>query len=261
MLDGLPKEQAAVLREKFDAFYKEASKALQSKNKEKEEDENMKRLKRWPDGRVTIPKKMVADLVKLGKIAAEKHTFKPGDVVRWKTGLEHRDLGEDGLAVVTQVLDTPHRKPSKGRGHEDEILDIVIGTIVDSALPDSGIDDVFVELHTEKRRLEPAGSVEGEYVTKLRERHAKFAERERPFQKGDVVSWKEGMINKLVPKMGMPSIVVSVKETPEYYNELDTDSPYFCEPIDLIVLTEVNEKEGSFVMVGVDSRRMKLANQ
>lgn len=266
MLDELPKEQVAALRKKFDEFVEEASKALQAKNQVRE-DESMKGLKRWPDGRVTIPKKMVAELVELGRTAIEEHAFKPGDIVRWKPGLEHRDLGESGIAIVTQVLDAPRRqkkrsagKPSTGRGHEDEVLDIVIGTIVGLHADTDLVPEMFLELHTEKRRLEPAENPDRAYAAKLMSMYNELVESDGPFQKGDVVVWKERLVNKVVPSLGMPAIVVSVKEAPAYYDGDETDSPYFWEPIDLVVLTEVNEDKDTSLMVGVDSRRMKHAN-
>lgn len=266
MLDELPKEQVAALRKKFDEFVEEASKALQAKNQVRE-DESMKGLKRWPDGRVTIPKKMVAELVELGRTAIEEHAFKPGDIVRWKPGLEHRDLGESGIAIVTQVLDAPRRqkkrsagKPSTGRGHEDEVLDIVIGTVVGLHADTDLVPEMFLELHTEKRRLEPAENPDRAYAAKLASMYNELVESDGPFQKGDVVVWKERLVNKVVPSLGMPAIVVSVKEAPAYYDGDETDSPYFWEPIDLVVLTEVNEDKDTSLMVGVDSRRMKHAN-
>lgn len=270
MLDELPKEQVAALRKKFDEFVEEASKALKARNQAHKEDESTARgLKRWPDGRVTVPKKMVAELAELGRAAAEEHAFRPGDIVRWKPGLAHRDLGESGIAVVTQVLETPRRRrrkqkqqhPYGDRGHEDEVLDIVIGTIVDSSATTDIVPEMFLELHTERRRLEPADNADRLHVSRLTSMYRELVERsDGPFQKGDIVVWKEGMVNKAVPSLGMPAVVVSVKEAPACYDEDDTDSPYFCEPIDLVVLTEISEDKDVSLIVGVDSRRMKHAN-
>lgn len=258
MLDSLPEEQAAALRKKFEAFVEEASKAIKAQKQSCEED-NLRGLKRWPDGRVTVPKGMVADLVELGKAAAEEHAFKPGDIVQWKRGLENRDLGESGIAVVTQVLAKPRTKlplNPKDKGHEVEVLDIVVGILFES----EKMGDVFLELHTEKRRLEPADPADADapYAVKLKAKFAELEERGNVFQKGDIVVWKEGLANKVLPSFDMPSIVMEVKDTPMYCDEPDTGSPYFCEPIDLIVLTEIDEDKGKTLMVGVDSRRMRI---
>lgn len=262
MLEELPEAQATALRQTFEAFLDEATKALTAR-KQSGDGECRSCLKRWADGRVTVPKSLVADLVELGRSAATEHAFKTGDVVQWKAGLAHRDLGAAGIAVVTQVLPAPRNGAVGGTGYEDEVLDVVVGTFFTLG---AGAEHkrVFVELHTEQRRLEPAVLTEGTAAVarELKSMFKKLCERDRPFRAGDVVVWKQGLENKAMPFAGMPSVVVSVEDgTPLLCEGPSTDSPYFCEPLDLFVLTEVNEETSSAVVVGVDSRRMTLAKQ
>ena len=261
MLEELPEAQAAALRRTFEAFLDEATKALTAR-KQNGDGECRGCLKRWADGRVTVPKALVADLVELGRSAATEHVFEAGDVVQWKAGLAHRDLGAAGIAVVTQVLPEPRKGAcGDGTGYEDEVLDVVVGTFFTLG---AGAERrrVFVELHTEQRRLEPAVLTEGTAAVARELQHTfkKLCERDRPFRAGDVVVWKQGLENKAVPFVGMPSVVVSVEDgAPLLCEGPSTDSPYFCEPLDLFVLTEVDEEAPRAVVVGVDSRRMALA--
>jgi len=80
------------------------------------------------------------------------HTFKPGDLIQWKSlSLCNKALPEfNQPAVVVEVLETPLRDTSKsfGSAHAAESYDIIIG-IIDS-------DGDFMTYFAESRRYQPA---------------------------------------------------------------------------------------------------------
>ena len=82
----------------------------------------------------------------------------------------------------------------------------------------------------------------------------KLNEKNPGFKPGDIVDWKFGMKNK---KSTGPFVVVEVLEVPiTDHNENDSGSPYFREPLDLVLGRFIGE--GEFITFYYDSRRMEL---
>ena len=80
----------------------------------------------------------------------EKHTFSPGDVVRWKLGLKNRRFPEyDAPALVACALAEPVLDPTNAAGspYFREPLDLIICRM------DADEDMVF--LYCDSRRFEP----------------------------------------------------------------------------------------------------------
>ena len=80
-----------------------------------------------------------------------KHTFKPGQFVRWKEGLKNKSLPEYNTpAIVWETLPSPIFDNTKtitaGSKYFKEPLDIVLGVMDEGA---------FILLHYDSRRLEP----------------------------------------------------------------------------------------------------------
>jgi len=82
---------------------------------------------------------------------------------------------------------------------------------------------------------------------------------ERPFRPGDIVVWKEGCSNRKRPKTGEPAVVVEVLPKPLYGEEKSTGSPYFHEPLDIVL--GMLDDDGDFVRYCYDRRRFRLAVQ
>jgi hypothetical protein len=79
-----------------------------------------------------------------------KHQFKPGQIVRWKTGLQNKRLPRVGdPAIVMSLENPPLRDPEKSAGsaYFNEPLDVALG-LVDS-------DGDFVTFLFDSRRFEP----------------------------------------------------------------------------------------------------------
>jgi hypothetical protein len=70
---------------------------------------------------------------------------------------------------------------------------------------------------------------------------------------GDIVKWKSGLKNKKKPDYGVPSIVVEVLDKPIYDEENQAGSPYFKEPLDLL-LGSIDD-DGDFNVYHYDKRR------
>ncbi len=73
------------------------------------------------------------------------------------------------------------------------------------------------------------------------------------FKVGDLVKWKNGLKNRKLPKKYQPAVVVAVLDTPILNIEDNSGSPYFREPLD-IVLGVVSE-DGVFNTYYYDKRR------
>jgi len=89
-------------------------------------------------------------LIKYFKIFNVNHSFKEGELVRWKQGMKNRIKPRyDEPMVVLEVLDKPVISESKESGstYFREPLDIVLGRIDD--------DGDFVSFYYDSRRFEP----------------------------------------------------------------------------------------------------------
>lgn len=74
------------------------------------------------------------------------------------------------------------------------------------------------------------------------------------FKPGDIVDWKPGMKNKATYG---PFVVVEVLDSPIFDGENSAGSPYFREPLD-IILGKVADDRERFVTHFYDSRRMEV---
>jgi len=81
----------------------------------------------------------------------------------------------------------------------------------------------------------------------------------RPFRPGDVVMWKEGCANRKRPKADEYGVVIEVLDEPLYGKEKSAGSPYFHEPLDLVI--GLLDSDGDLVRYCYDKRRFCLAPQ
>ncbi len=75
------------------------------------------------------------------------------------------------------------------------------------------------------------------------------------FAPGDLVRWKAGLRNKKRPHDGQPVIVMEVFDEPLYDHETSSGSPYFREPLTLVV-GDLDD-DGDFVLWHLDGRRLE----
>jgi len=81
----------------------------------------------------------------------------------------------------------------------------------------------------------------------------------RPFRPGDIVMWKEGCPNRKRPKLDEPCVVLEVLDEPLYGAEKSAGSPYFREPLDIVL--GMLDNDGDLVRYCYDKRRFRLAVQ
>src|SRR6266704_5944646 len=84
-------------------------------------------------------------------------------------------------------------------------------------------------------------------VTSFHKRHA--------FEVGQLVQWKPGLRNRLIPRHGLPAVVIDVLDEAVFDNAIDSGTPFFREPLDLIV--GVLDDDGDLDAFYVDSRRFE----
>lgn len=204
------------------------------------------------------------------KLYVEEHSFKPGDLVTWKSSLlkNHSFLGDDRCGIVTQVLDDPvydNAQTDAGSQCFREPLDIVIGAIDTD-------DGEFFEIYLDSRRLMPydpkkcgaEGKEKEELIrlcSELLERYTLFtAPRERELRTGDAVRWKKGLSNKKRPKADEPAVVVETlyEQRKSFDPTLNSNTQYFREPLDIKIAFV--DKDGEFMIYHYDSRRFELVD-
>jgi hypothetical protein len=84
----------------------------------------------------------------------------------------------------------------------------------------------------------------------------KLLEEKHELKEGDFVRWKSGLKNKKYPKEGEPAYVLEVLEKQIIKEDKDPGSPYFREPLD-IVLAFLEEEDGDLLIFHYDSRRFE----
>ena len=73
------------------------------------------------------------------------------------------------------------------------------------------------------------------------------------FSEGDIVCWKANLKNRSVPDYGEPAIILEKLDEP-FYDEKETGSVYFREPLDLILGIFA---EGELISFHYDSRKFQ----
>lgn len=75
------------------------------------------------------------------------------------------------------------------------------------------------------------------------------------FEKGDIVSWKDGLKNRTVPEYGQPAVVVEVLESSIFSSSDENGSPFFREPLNFVI--GLIDEDNEFHCFHVDKRRFK----
>lgn len=111
---------------------------------------------------------------------------------------------------------------------------------------------------------EPLDDLSGDLGVALRQRYQDFSRR-HVFAPGDLVTWKPGLKNKRFPRYGSPAVIIDVLKTPilDHDNEDGAGSPYFREPLDLVlgVIAEDGPARGDLLTYHFDSRRFQPSEE
>ncbi len=123
-------------------------------------------------------------------------------------------------------------------------LDPQVKALLDNLDLDGGGDELLAE---------PAEEA-GEHLRALLERLNNG--RERALRPGMLATWKPGLKNRRFPRYGEPVVVVALLETPIINPGDESGSPYFREPLDLL-LGMVRGDDREFLVYHVDCRRFQ----
>ena len=100
----------------------------------------------------------IKKLQELYEIFNRKYYFKPGDIVEYKPGMQHKV--SCGPFIVVEILDKPIAtdKEEPLSPYFNDTLDIILGQILKN---DSG-ENVLINFHHDSRRFQPIGWTESE---------------------------------------------------------------------------------------------------
>ena len=80
--------------------------------------------------------------------------------------------------------------------------------------------------------------------------------RERALAPGQLAVWKPGLKNRRFPRYGEPAVVVALLDAPLAEAGSESGSPYFREPLD-VLLGVVRGEERMFMIYHADRRRFQ----
>lgn len=93
-----------------------------------------------------------------------------------------------------------------------------------------------------------------EYIAKVKMACTSLLKKES-FQVGQLVKWKENLKNRKLPYKTQPAIVVAVLDKPIFSDEKESGSPYFLEPLDIVLGLLIDDN--TFLTFYYDSRRFE----
>ncbi|MEZ5577718.1 MAG: hypothetical protein R3F44_19590 [Candidatus Competibacteraceae bacterium] len=123
-------------------------------------------------------------------------------------------------------------------------LDPKVKALLDNLNLDDGDDDLLAEPPEETH----------EHLRVLLERFNNG--REQALRPGMLVTWKPGLKNRRFPRYGEPVVVVGLLDAPIVNPDDESGSPYFQEPLDLL-LGVVRGEDRQFLVYHADRRRFQ----
>ena len=126
-------------------------------------------------------------------------------------------------------------------------------------------DDKIKELEDQIQQLKNAvaqqdsKATDEEYVTKLKEKLDILLSPCPDFERGDIVKWRKGLKNRKYPKEEQLCMVAEVLSEPKI-GERDSGSPYFGEPLDL-VLALLDDEKKDLLLFHYDKRRFEIVKK
>jgi hypothetical protein len=126
-----------------------------------------------------------------------------------------------------------------------------------SELSEKNIEDVVrkIMFQTTEQGNEVVRNDPDEEFYNLKQKVETFLAPSPKFKTGEVVKWKKGLKNKKYPKEEQLAIVIQELEEPIIQGERDSGTPYFREPLDLIL--GVLDQTGDLMLFHYDKRRFE----
>jgi hypothetical protein len=109
---------------------------------------------------------------------------------------------------------------------------------------------------------QPASNPESTHSTDLfllKQKFLTFLAEPQKFEREDIVRWKKGLKNKTYPKEGQLAMVIEELSEPIVQDTRDSGSPYYREPLDLILA--LLDEDSELVIFHYDKRRFELAEK
>jgi hypothetical protein len=78
---------------------------------------------------------------------------------------------------------------------------------------------------------------------------------EKQLRPGMLVQWKQGLKNRKRPRPNEPAVVIEILEKPFYDEENGSGTPYFREPMNLVL--GMADDDGEFIIYHYDARRFR----
>ena len=122
-------------------------------------------------------------------------------------------------------------------------------------------EELLKIIKSEVEKAKNAGSdLEIESIAILEQKFSAFLEEKATkFDVGDVVKWKKGLKNKKYPKEGQYCMVVEELEQPIIQDTKDSGSPYYREPLDLVLA--LLDDDSDLLILHYDKRRFELVKK
>jgi len=98
-----------------------------------------------------------------------------------------------------------------------------------------------------------------EELSKLKQKVDTLLQPTSTFNPFDVVKWKKGLKNKKYPEEEQLAMVIQELEEPIIQSERDSGTPYFREPLDIIL--GVLDQDGDLMLYHYDKRRFEIVKQ
>jgi len=130
-----------------------------------------------------------------------------------------------------------------------------------SELSEKNLEEVVMKIMSQT--AEKGGNITRnepyEELSKLKEKVSRLLQPLPKFNTGDVVKWKKGLKNKKSPKEEQLAMVIQELDEPVIQGERDSGTPYFREPLDLIL--GFLDQEGDLMLYHYDKRRFEIVEQ
>lgn len=114
------------------------------------------------------------------------------------------------------------------------------------------LDNLDLECSDDELLTEPAEETTQHLCVLLERLHNG---RERALQPGALAMWKPGLKNRRFPAYGQPVIVVERLSAPIFDKAMESGSPYYREPLDIVL--GIAWRNGDFLVFHFDGRRFQ----
>ena len=115
------------------------------------------------------------------------------------------------------------------------------------------LDNLNFNESAEELLAEPRGDMSHHLGVLFKRLHN---QRERALQPGMLAMWKPGLKNRRFPRYGEPVVVVGLLEPPIVNPDQESGSPYFQEPLGLLLGLVLGEEQ-EFLVYHADCRRFQ----